>query len=418
MEQPPERSTPKLSRKSEMPSVGPIEFSLDEGFDSGIALLLVKPPSERIHARHSDYEILAAPDAPHAVCRFRGASSESEAYRRGSLLLQEALDLLSIQGRGDLLTRDVAEDHLLWWKGEDGHCAALVATSTFSIKLGHIELTVRDADGNVVQPTSSPVSHHLAFRFYRLAQASDDLFDAFRNMYLAFESLLSSKHPKGGQWEINWLRSALTAASAELDLRSLCPTSTPDPVDHILLVTYQEARLPLFHAKNGCTYFAPSTAHENRAVVQKALELLTNLVLRMADKWHSARRRSSWVNLKLLDQNNSNLYKNVSFHYVDDPSVDMKREPDSTLLSNSIPFPAVFREVFEGQERHHLEGQLATSTLVSRKELRAIFLAKDNQAYIAFDADTSIDVSGFDQLLVRLFVRSSNGGQPRYMYPR
>lgn len=401
-----------------MPSIGPISFSVADGLDSGIALLLVKPPSEKIHARHGRYELLASPDAPHVVCRFHGATSESDAFARGVVTAQEGLDLLSILGRGDLVTRDAFDEHLLWWKEGELEFLSLVSTATLSIALGPVTITVRDADGNVVPPAPVGITHHLGFRFYRLAQASDDLFDAFRNMYLAFESLLSSRYAKGKQLEIDWLRNSLNAASSELELRTLLGPTVTDPVSHFLQVAYREARLPLFHAKDGRTYFAPSHDSTDREAVLKALDLLTRLVLRMADKWYAARRQSSWFNLSLLDEKNATLFGGSQFFYIDDSSIDMKREPDPAVLLGSLPFDATFHERFGGQVRHHVEGLLDTSILSSRGPLQAFYLARGKEPLVAFNSDTPVDVTGFDRLLVRLFVRSRNAGQPRYMYPR
>jgi hypothetical protein len=47
--------------------------------------------------------------------------------------------------------------------------------------------------------------HHIGFRFFRLAQVTDDLYDAYRNMYLAFEVLLSSRVPAPAPPPARWL---------------------------------------------------------------------------------------------------------------------------------------------------------------------------------------------------------------------
>lgn len=54
--------------------------------------------------------------------------------------------------------------------------------------------------------------HHIGFRYYRLAQSTEDLYDGFRNMYLAFEVLLSSKYPKvrGEQEPLEFSRLAVS----------------------------------------------------------------------------------------------------------------------------------------------------------------------------------------------------------------
>lgn len=401
-----------------MPAIGSLDFSFADGLDSGIALLLVKPPAEALNATYGAYQLLAGPDSPHVVCRFSGAETEYEALTTGTLLAQEALDMLSILGRGDLVTRDTEDEHIIWWRSGGRYCLSLVSTSTFSISVGPIELTVTDKNGNVVPPVRVSPTHHVAFRFYRLAQASDDLYDAYRNMYLAFESLLSSKYPKGKEREINWLRNSLSAASADLSLPNLVPSTVADPVDHFLQTVYQGARLPLFHAKDGHAYFAPSQGRGDRVSVEEALAMLTRAVLRMADLWHSAKRRSSWVNLKLLEERNRALFQGAQFLLVDDPSVDIKRDPDQSALSAGIAFPARFSDSFSGHIRHHLEDHIDTALLALRGRLYALYVARDQQPLIGFNPDTSVDLAGFHDLNVRLFIRGRNAGQPRYLYPR
>ncbi|MGV3726402.1 methylamine utilization protein MauJ [Hydrogenophaga sp.] len=401
-----------------MPAIGSLAFTLDEGFDSGIALLLAKAPTETVSGAYGRCYLQAASDSPHVVCRFNGATTEEEAFSRGTVIAQEALDMLSVLGCGDLVTRDAQDEHIVWWRSSDRNNVSLVSTSTFTLKAGPVEITVRDADGNVVPPVGVTPTHHLAFRFYRLAQASDDLFDAYRNMYLAFESLLSSRYPKGRELEINWLRSSLASAASDLELVTLVPATVTDPVQHFLLTVYEGARLPLFHAKDGRAHFAPAEDQSDRVTVEAALFMLTQVVLRMAKKWHSARRRSSWVNLKLIEDQNRTLFDGSRFYFVDDPAVDMKREPDHALLVGGVPFPAVFMDSYAGQPRHNLIGKVDTALLSSRGRLQAIFIGRDNLPLIGFSPDTSIDLVGFHQLNVRLFIRGRNGGQPRNFFPR
>ena len=77
--------------------------------------------------------------------------------------------------------------------------------------------------------------HHIGFRYYRLAQSTEDLYDGFRNMYLAFEVLLSSKYPKArDEQEIEWLERGLREATESLSLGDVVPTDEPDPVAAIL----------------------------------------------------------------------------------------------------------------------------------------------------------------------------------------
>lgn len=401
-----------------MAAVGALDFSFSDGLDSGVALLLVNPPQEAVRGMYRDCQLIASPGSPHVICRFSGATREEGAFAAGLERAQEALDILSVLGRGDLVTKDAEDEHLVWWQDAGRQSLSVVSTATFSVQVGSMEIAVRDAQGNTVPPIPVIPRHHIGFRFYRLAQASDDLYDAYRNMYLAFESLLSARYPKSRGQEIDWLRQSLSSASADLALKALVPASIPDPVRYFLDTVYQGARLPLFHAKDGRAYFAPSRSALDRAVVQEALSMLTQVVLRMADSWYSARRRSSWVNLELLSKQDRQLFDGGHFVFVDDPTVDLKREIDDSVLAAGIPFQAVFKERHAGTVRHNLSGQISTSHLGSRHRLQAVYFAKDGKALIGFSSDATVDCSGFDDLNVRLFVRGRNAGQPRHMYSR
>ena len=66
---------------------------------------LTKPPDAAICVKYGNCQLLAAPDTPYVICRFAGAISAEDAFDEGSLIAQEALDMLSMTGRADLITR-------------------------------------------------------------------------------------------------------------------------------------------------------------------------------------------------------------------------------------------------------------------------------------------------------------------------
>jgi hypothetical protein len=381
-------------------------------------MLLAKPPEVEISVTYGDCHIHAAPSTPHVICRFAGATSHAEAYARGSLMLQEALDVLSMTGRVDLVTRDAEDEHLVWWNSDGRRTIALVSTATFSVKVGPVTLTVHDAQGNPVPPKPIIPKHHLGFRYYRLSQASDDLFDAYRNMYLAFESLLSSRYPKSKGQEIDWLRQSLASAASDLSLSDLAPASAPDPVDDILSIVYNGARLPLFHAKDGKAYFAPIHSAADREAVATALTMLTHIVLRMADKWFSARRISGWVNLKIFEDQNRTLFRDCRFVFSDNPAFTLQDDLSSESISNGKPFNAQFREHFGAEVKHHVFGELPVADVSGRGRLHALFLVNNESPLIGLSPDTTVDLEGFNNFQILLFIRGRNASAPKYLYPR
>lgn len=404
-----------------MPSIGSLQFDNDDGLDSGIALRLVAQPEDAITERYQTTQLLASPSTPYVICRFAGAASQAEAWTRGTELLQQALDLHSMLGGSDMQVKDTMDEHICWWKDGRKRIASLTGTATFSAKVGNVQLVTRDAQGNVIPPVQITPQHHIGFRFFRLAQVSDDLYDAFRNMYLAFESLLSTRHSKGREQEIQWLERALRASQLALDLAALCPRGTADPVAYILAHVYTNARLPLFHAKDGKTYFAPGVAEADRAVVREALSLLTSVVIRMADAWHSARRRGGWVNLKLITDGFRDQAAGCDVVFSDEPT-DIDGLKDQARSENAVrhglPVLGAVSDIFHGAARTHVTASFSVHGLAGRNQLHAIYVAKDGSPLIGVTPDTVFDVSGFDQLDVCIFLRGRNANQPKSQFAR
>lgn len=404
-----------------MPAIGTLPFSVDRDYDSGIALRLLGLPAEEIDETYNDTRLLASPSTPYVVCRFNGATDRADAISRGTELLQRSLDLHSMLGRADLHVKDMHDEHLVWWRVADLRRLAFTSTITFTARLGPVQLIVKDAEGNVIPPATIPTQYHIGFRFFRLAQIADDLHDAFRNMYLAFESLLSAKHPKGKEFEVQWLERALTASEGDLSLRALCPTAEANCASYILSIVYTGARLPLFHAKDGKTYFAPGVSDTDRAAVQAALKLLTELVIRMANVWFSARRRSGWVNLKLFEEGFRTQLASCDLVYSDEPTElsDLKDEVKSQrAVEGGISFPAIAGEEFDGVPRTNVTATLDVRALGSRTKLHALYVVKDGEPLMGVTPDTVITVHGLDVISVCLFLRGRNGNQPKSQFAR
>lgn len=75
---------------------------------------------------------------------------------------------------------------------------------------------MRDAQGDIVpDPFNVPPQHHVAYRHFRYSQAVSNVFDAYRNMFLALESPLDH------------IAKASTARAIGVGCSSTPPTSVP-----------------------------------------------------------------------------------------------------------------------------------------------------------------------------------------------
>jgi len=86
----------------------------------------------------------------------------------------------------------------VWWSDEeDRHLVRFSMSLTSTIRFT-ATVTVLGADGTPAPRSPEPVvSWQESMRYFRMSELTDDLFDAFRNVYLALESLLSKIEPHG-----------------------------------------------------------------------------------------------------------------------------------------------------------------------------------------------------------------------------
>jgi hypothetical protein len=352
------------------------------------------------------------------VVRFDGASSAALALQQGHRLAQQGLDLLSVLGRTDAVIQEAENEHLIWWSEPDGVVVRLVSTTLLRFAVGPVRLEVRDKSGNIIPATAPQPRHHIAFRYYRLAQTTEDLYDAYRNMYLAFEVLLSNQFPMSkGEREIDWLHRALDNARSTIRLDDLVSPGT-NVIDSVLLVVYQDARLPLFHAKEGRDFFPPQGSPTDRQVVAKALAMLTQIVLRMAEGWFSVRRTGggvffSWVyeNAKQMLSTCSMIATNYAGSF-DASERDLSHE----RFGSAIEFDTrLAPELQRGREPAFL-GTVQATKLAPLGEVRRIELITSDHPYMAQLLESPLACDDAARLEVLMHVRATNLNQPKSLF--
>ena len=199
---------------------------------------------------------------------------------------QEALDVRAATHREAYATKDGERNFISWQAEADGYALSIIDTIQARWQM-QAELTVHSAPGAPPPPPPPPpVQHHPALRYYRLSQLTDDLFDAFRNAYLALEYLISEVSPKGrSESEQSWLTRVLAGPLAPV---------IPGDIDVTAFVksVYKFGRLPLFHAKSDTTIYLPHGAE--RSAVLNTLETLQRLLASIQHHRLSPRIASGW----------------------------------------------------------------------------------------------------------------------------
>ena len=362
--------------------------------------------------------IEVSPKSPFAICSFAGATSHAEAVRQGSALLEEGLDMLSMGRAIDVVTRDAADEYFAWWVDSQGRVIAAVdtSTSTFSAKFS--------MSGAASAPQPAPL-HHPGLRFFRLSQVSEDLFEAFRNIYLAFELFLSARYSKTQRFESKWLQDSLSAASGDILLTDLAPQGHPAPVEFVINTIYNDARLPLFHAKDGKVYFVPSKVYfvpspdeQDRATVKAALAVLTIIVIRMADAWHGIRRPRTGLSSSARDAMIKAGFANASFVASPDARFSPIDPLSSPSITSGISFPAQISDIFDGARRMNIWGAIDTAALKSIGHIEMLHLVNAESPLTSQTFHAPLNVDGFDRFQAVQFSRILGAGEPRIFYSR
>ncbi len=260
-------------------------------FDSGAAFLCAqKCPVNEIVYLNSGAEVEVRSANAYVVARVRGSVGPNDAFNRAHEAAQEGLDQLSIGGKADLSIKNASDEYIVWWQEDSKQVLRVVGTSTLIIEVGGSS-KLFDRDGSPIElPAPPKLIYNESLRYFRLSQITEDLFDAFRNMYLAFELLLEHHCPRHSPREREgvWLKRALSEANRVVPLSRVYKTIGPDVVSDIYDDLYAGIRCRLFHAKHG-SRLLPQSAGDRRSV-SEGLERLTDIFLLLAQELLNARR--------------------------------------------------------------------------------------------------------------------------------
>ena len=230
--------------------------------------------------------------ASHILVRFEDSVPPDSVLEQALPAAAQGLDLLTALAGPVGTVRLGSLPSLVWWTDDASRVARLNADYGLALRMRMSgEVRVLDAEGNVVpQPVPSVPLLHEGLRYFRLSQCTDDLFDAFRNGYLALEATLADIRPKAtGEREGTWLKSALAQAQgtvADLGIELGCAAAEVPLRFHDDI--YKNVRCPLFHGKAmGLDPGSPA----DRDLVQQAYQKVIRSYLALARKRYHMRPR-------------------------------------------------------------------------------------------------------------------------------
>jgi hypothetical protein len=307
------------------------------------------------------------------VCGPSSATDFDTTRKAALMAANRGLDYLSVTGQVDSVIREAPDDCLVWWP--DAALGGVVMRCSVVQSYGFVfnaTAVVRDASGNIV-PSPAPPTPMAddAFRFVRMARTSDDLFDAYRNLFLALESLLSDIRPRrqvttpprrrglcrylserrnsnSARWETehDWFMDALDQAEELVPLDTLTP---PDVTNHKKWINrhiYSAERSALMHAKRGQNYLLP---HEpsDRAELISSLGRLWLYVANLIEKHLHVSRRSSSLSRYAVERMANGVLPQFPLVISDDdggplnPQTENLIDPNATVVQLRSSTPSV-----------------------------------------------------------------------------
>jgi hypothetical protein len=256
---------------------------------AGGAFYLHRPsPISDVISVDAGWSVEVKQGCPVVVARGHITSSYDDARAQAASTVERGLDILSIQSVANLVVNDLETRHFVWWV--DGSTPVLrIASSVDHFINTDIELSDVAADGTITRRTPPPhPAWRESFRYFRLSQVTNDLFDAYRNLYLALESLLSFIAPQrvrntgeAAESERTWFLRALTEANKHVPLTRFAPPGATDPGQALGREFYTDKRTAVFHAKAGRPVLLPRAASLSTGGVDEgAADTLAHFALR------------------------------------------------------------------------------------------------------------------------------------------
>lgn len=365
---------------------------------AGAAFLLRAPAKTSATIEHNAGLVHLVSGEPCLTVALRASVAPDAVRDECWRVAQEALDVRAATHREAYATRDGERNFITWQAEADGYALSIIDTIQARWQ-AQINLVVHSAPGSPPTqppPPLPPVEYHPALRYYRLSQLTDDLFDAFRNAYLALEFLISEVSPKSpSESEQNWLARVLGGALAPV---------LPGGLDVVTFVesVYKFGRLPLFHAKSYTTIYLPHGAE--RSAILNTFETLQRLLASIQHHRLNPRISAGWG--QMSEQASDVMARTVYF-------------------ANQVVFLYGLQRVrldteFEVMEvpRHFgsIWGRTPFFAAPNLAALERIELLKDGADWISMDLPSIIPLAGVSKVQIVLRQAQGNANAPTKLH--
>ncbi len=393
-------------------------ISLDESggenrYRSAIALHLTRESTISRVEKLQDWEFEVRHGSGYLVARKQDPLDRESLLRVGYEQAERFLDIISFELSSTVEIGAPGRSHLILYDREGKLVLERLATSDNPMSIG-LTITQLGPDGQPLPPPPTPPAKWIpALRFYRLSQASRNPHEAYRNLWLGFEALLSAAVPKGEkEKEGIWLRRALGQITRTLDLAHEIPSGA-DPVDYLMERHYVGMRCNLFHAKIGALYTEPQmpTAQEAVDAYAEIVRIWRAIAIRVGELRFVG---SGLITYAGYASQMAAIFSRVNFHATDDaalPTVtDVAISPNNHDI---VTFDSSRHMGVVAPGRVENRGFIDVSSRPQLPLFRRITTSIGDRLYSIDHMSGGIDMDGVDHFEYRQMWRLLNTGVPR-----
>lgn len=132
-------------------------------------------------------------------------------FHDACVFAEQTLDLIATEQFRISELHDPLREHAVWFRDGGKRVLRAVTTGRLAVSVPPAVVIVRDQTGALRPPEKHPpIRWHPSYAYFRRSQATDSLDEAYRNLFLALEALLSEVYPmEHGLGESAWLKAAL-----------------------------------------------------------------------------------------------------------------------------------------------------------------------------------------------------------------
>ena len=314
--------------------------------------------------------------------------------------LQRALDYLSLRGIQNSSVK-VPFGHYFFWQ---------LLNNRYALKL--TERSMSKFSSTAGDISKLQVQHyHEGFRYFRFAQIAHDLYDAYRNLWLSFESLITTHTPrkvnnkgKPAESEESWYCRSLTELAQRTKSKELSDLLQKKPSAILMSELYKDTRCCLFHSKYGESKLIPHDLKQYESV-KASLTELTIIVTAIVEYHYAIQSKYSWMNPAIL----TDVYKDffgglrlVVSSFEDEEIIATGRfnELQPVVASSQVAYQATKMD-------NHVEQLFTTSIAIDNvgsQHVRRFSFVKDDKELIVFTLDEALSLKNVSNLEIESII--------------